>query len=621
MHFAEHIAGGIGKHLAGSGNSVEGLQKNLPTKWLEGFLGSQRELLALDAVEFYSDPFDERLISSRVSDPSLAHGYPRLSLDLLERAFSGEHVPVVQHVGSGDLIRCLVPVRLGASGKGQIQGVLAVSDYIPVSLVNKVDEIASVFDDYKDTNPLKYPMKTTYLVILIMITLVILFVAIWIGLYMARELTVPVERLVYGAQEVGAGNLDVSIISSGHDEITVLVESFNKMTHDLRESRTRLIQAGADLEKRRLQLEAVLGNIGTGVIAVDSRGEITTFNPSAARLLQMDSDAVLSRPYREILRGEALPLVEMIDRALADVEARDSRLMTAPEIAQVSFRLGENVKMLAVMTTPLRESETNWGVVMVIDDMTHLVKAQREMAWREVARRIAHEIKNPLTPIKLSAQRLQRRMGNYRGRDAELLQECTDTIIKHADELKEMVNEFSNFARFPEVSPTPNDLHEALLEVVKLFSQAHTKIQFKVEQDSRLPIFEFDRDQIKRVLINLLDNGVAALTAHAENRNRMINLRTHYNEQLQMAAVEVSDNGPGMADEVRERVFEPYFSTKKEGTGLGLAIAKRIVNDHDGFIRVHSVPGEGTRFLIELPTAVRHETGGRRSRPGSPLPE
>jgi two-component system nitrogen regulation sensor histidine kinase NtrY len=344
---------------------------------------------------------------------------------------------------------------------------------------------------------------------------------------------------------------------------------------------------------------------------------ITTFNPSAARLLQMNSEAVLSRSYRESLKGDARPLLEMIDRALVDVGVRDSRLVTAPEVAQVSFRFGENVKMLAVMTTPLRENDNNWGVVMVIDDMTHLVKSQREMAWREVARRIAHEIKNPLTPIKLSAQRLQRRMGEYRGRDAELLQECTDTIIKHADELKEMVNEFSNFARLPEVSPTPNDLHAALLEVVKLFSQAHARIQFKVEQDSKVPIFEFDRDQIKRVLINLLDNGVAALNAQAENRSKMIVLETHYNEQLQMAVIEVSDNGPGMSEEVMDRVFEPYFSTKREGTGLGLAIAKRIVNDHDGFIRVHSTPGEGTRFLIELPTAIRHGAGGRRSRPGS----
>jgi two-component system nitrogen regulation sensor histidine kinase NtrY len=257
------------------------------------------------------------------------------------------------------------------------------------------------------------------------------------------------------------------------------------------------------------------------------------------------------------------------------------------------------------VATSLREGNTNWGVVLVIDDMTHLIKGQREMAWREVARRIAHEIKNPLTPIKLSAQRLQRRFGDYRGGDGALLKECTETIIKHTDELKEMVNEFSNFARFPEASPAPHDLNLALKEVVALFQQAHPEIIFQARFESKLPIFEFDRDQIKRVVINLFDNAVSALISNAQSKRKRIRIATHFNEQLQMAVIEVEDNGPGMTEEVKSRLFEPYFSTKKEGTGLGLSIAKRIVNDHDGFIRVRSAPKEGTLFLIEIPSRFR----------------
>jgi two-component system nitrogen regulation sensor histidine kinase NtrY len=609
MHFAEHLAKGIGNRLKPEEFVEAGGLKATPS-WIEGYLEAQRELLALDAVEYYSDALDERVLAHGKPHPELATGFPRLSLDLLDKAFSGEHVSVIQHVGTGDLIRCLVPVHAGTP----VAGVMVVNTYIPVSLVNKVDEIASVFDDYKDTNPLKYPMKTAYLVILIMITLVIIFVAIWIGLYMARELTVPVERLVYGAQAVGAGNLDVTISGSGHDEIAVLVESFNKMTRDLRENRERLTEASADLEKRRLQLEAVLANVGTGVIVVDRAGVITTFNRAVAQLLEIPTDQAVGRRYSDLFKGESAPLVEVISRTLGGGT-------DAPEVAQWNFRAGSTIRALAAVATPLTDvtAGTPWGVVAVIDDMTFLIKGQREMAWREVARRIAHEIKNPLTPIKLSAQRLQRRLTNYRGRDGELVRECTDTIIKHTDELKEMVNEFSNFARFPEISPAPHDLNDACREVVNLFAQAHPDIQFHLEPESRLPVFEFDRDQIKRVMINLLDNAVAALKTLAGGKPRSVRVDTHYHSQLQMAVVGVKDSGPGMTEDVKARVFEPYFSTKTEGTGLGLAIVKRIVNDHDGFIRVHSAPGEGTQFLIELPTAVRHGLDQRPSKFDSPM--
>ncbi|MEO5971068.1 MAG: ATP-binding protein, partial [Bdellovibrionia bacterium] len=203
----------------------------------------------------------------------------------------------------------------------------------------------------------------------------------------------------------------------------------------------------------------------------------------------------------------------------------------------------------------------------------------------------------------LSAQRMQRRVGDYGGREAAILKECTETIIKHTDELKEMVNEFSNFARFPEASPAPHDLNSALSEVITLYRQAHSEIHFSTELELKMPIFEFDRDQIKRVIINLFDNAVAALSCLSASSIKRIRIASHYNEQLQMAVIEVEDNGLGMTEEVKARVFEPYFSTKSEGTGLGLSIAKRIVNDHDGFIRVRSAPGEGTQFLIEIPTA------------------
>jgi two-component system nitrogen regulation sensor histidine kinase NtrY len=613
MHFAEHLAGRLSDLLeerpdwespaprlarGGSGGGGGRGSRNPLVAWLE----SQRELLALDGIEYYTDPLEERFAVQRGPVPELGIPYPRVPLELLDRAFAGEAVSTIQHFGSGDLIRCLVPVRLGARGaprvgppEGGVHGAVVVSTYVPVSLVNKVDEIASVFDDYKVTNPLKYPMKTTYLVILVMITLVIAFVAIWMGLFLARELTVPIEGLVRGAKAVGAGNLDVTLHSSARDEIAVLVDSFNRMTRDLRENRHRLTQASADLEKRRLQLEAVLANVGTGVIVVGRDGEITTFNKAVSELLAIRPADALGRHYAELLEADAAPVAALIRRALeSDLE---------PVVEQWNLSRDGNTKTLSAIATPVRDSEGSrpWGAVAAIDDMTFLVKGQREMAWREVARRIAHEIKNPLTPIKLSAQRLQRRLGALEGREGELLRECTETIVKHTDELKELVNEFSSFARLPEISPAVHDLNQAIAEVVALYRQAHTELEIELQADNGLPAFEFDRDQLKRVVINLMDNAVAATRSPPAGSVPRIAVRSRHRPELQLAIVTVQDNGTGMSEEVKARLFEPYFSTKSEGTGLGLAIAKRIVNDHDGVIRVQSEPGEGALFTIELP--------------------
>jgi len=603
LHFADHISTGVRRRIREVGGSSLSVRPEGRGSWFQSFLEEQRSLLALDAVELYFGPLDERILVQKEIPVDLPGGYPRASLDLLEKAFRGDRVSTVQHLGAGDLIRVLVPVR----STDQVSAVVIVNTFIPVSLVSKIDEIASVFDDYQGTNPLKYPMKTAYFVILVLITMVIIVVAIWLGLYLARELTVPVERLVKGAKEVGDGNLDVTIAVKGQDEISVLVDSFNRMTAHLKQSRESLNQANRDLDKRRIQVEAILANIGTGVLVVDRNGATSTFNASASRIFEKDPAVVVGRPFRDVFsEDEFLPLRELIEEALG--QKADPKVMRTPEVLQWGVRMGTDQKALASVASPLFEEgrESPWGAVIVIDDLTYLIKGQREMAWREVARRIAHEIKNPLTPIKLSAQRIQRRFSTKTGVDGEVLRECTEMIVQHVDELRDLVNEFSDFARFPEVSPAPNDLNAAIREVHTLYVQAHPSVSICFEPDTNLPIFEFDRDQMKRVLINLMDNAVAALEPSSNSgESKRIEIHTQFHEALKLIGVTVRDNGPGMPDEVLSRVFEPYFSTKSSGTGLGLAIAKRIVNDHDGVIRVHSELGKGTQFLIEIPQVIR----------------
>lgn len=579
LHFAERLAQQV-------------LQANPDA--LDELLESQRQLLSLHAVEFYPDAFAERIITQETPSANVPRFFPRLATDLLEKALSETKVTILQHVNRGDLLRVLVPVK-GKSDQPPL-GVLVVNTYVPVSLVSKVDEISNVFKDYKELNPLQYPVKTAYFVLLVMMTLVIIFVAIWMGLYLARELTVPVERLVRGAQSVGGGNLDIKIESTGQDEIATLVESFNRMTRDLKEGRERLRKTAVDAETRKLQLEAVLANVGTGVIVVDAERRIGTFNRAASQILKLEPEQAVGREVREVFSGDSSALIELIDK----LENHPIDASLQAETAQWNDHSTPETRSLAAIGTPLIENGARWGVVVVIEDMTYLIKGQREMAWREVARRIAHEIKNPLTPIKLSAQRLQRRLAGREEND--FIQECTDLIIRGADELKELVNEFSNFARFPEANPSPNDLNRTIEEVVQLYRQAHPWLNVEFDTEQRIPIFDFDHDQIKRAMINLFDNAVAALDGSA---TPLIRVETRLNSQLQIATITVEDHGSGMPEDVKSRVFEPYFSTKRGGTGLGLAITKRIISDHDGFIRVQSTPGKGTTFTIELPLVAK----------------
>jgi len=264
---------------------------------------------------------------------------------------------------------------------------------------------------------------------------------------------------------------------------------------------------------------------------------------------------------------------------------------------QVSLPAGDTKIILLVNVTTLKDENNEFmGTVVVFDDLTQLLKAQRMAAWREVARRIAHEIKNPLTPIQLSAQRLRRRYLDRFSADDIVFDECTTMIIKQVDDLKNLVNEFSSFARMPASNPSLNNLNDVLNEALVLFQEGHKEIQFQLQTDPDLPAFNLDREQIKRVAINLLDNAVAAV-----NGNGQITIETSFNKDLRIATLKISDNGSGIPAEDKPRLFEPYFSTKKSGTGLGLAIVSTIISDHNGYIRVRDNEPQGTHFIVELP--------------------
>ncbi|HAO93362.1 MAG: hypothetical protein A2X99_08540 [Deltaproteobacteria bacterium GWB2_55_19] len=520
---------------------------------------------------------------------------PDVDQEAVLKALRGEASGFVQTLQVGDVVRGVAPIP-SVSNPDKVVGAVAVSYYVPKSLIDKMKEISAAFEGYKQLKLIKNPVKAKYFTILLIITLVIVFFSTWIGRYIAREITVPIQELAEGTHAVASGNLDFRIKTDSKDEIGLLVNSFNRMTEDLKAGKTKLEDANlelrrtnTELDQRRRYIEIVLGNVPAGVVSIDKLGRIVSINRVAAEILGTDEGYALGKVYKEVLRPEDQEAFREMIREMNEMGAESLE-------RQIKVALEDKAMTVLVNLNALKdESGSYLGMVAVLDDLTHLLKTQRMFAWKEVARRIAHEIKNPLTPIKLSAQRLRKKyLDRFPG--DEVFDECTTTIIRQVDELKTLVNEFSSFARMPASNPSPNDLNEIVQETVSLYKAGQRRIRFDSVLDKRLPVLDIDRDQIKRVLINLIDNAIAAVGEDGEVR-----VETLLVEELQLARLEVVDSGAGIPADVKERLFEPYFSTKRSGTGLGLAIVSNIIADHNGYIRVKDNMPHGTRFVIELP--------------------
>jgi len=520
----------------------------------------------------------------RVEDPTLKTVFLPPPKDLLEAGFSGKEVSRILSVGEGEVITGIAPIFNPSEG-GEVVGVVAASHFIPKSLTVKMREISQAFVEYKQLKILKRPIKFSYMMALLMVTLLILFSATWFGFRLAKDITDPIKELAEATHQIATGDLSFRIQIKAADEIGMLVQSFNQMTEDLQVSRS-------ELEQRKKYMEIVLKNVAAGVISIDEKGMITTINTSAEQMLKIKGETVLEKKFSEVLAKE---YVEQIEGLLS--EFKSSQKDSIEKQLTVNLE-GRSLSLLINLTTLKDEEGRPLGVVAVFDDLTQLIKAQRMAAWREVARRIAHEIKNPLTPIQLSAQRLRKRYLEKLRPDGAVFDECTRTIVKQVEELKGMVNEFSNFARMPACQPTPNHLNEIVKETMVLFQEAPKEVRIEfIPHD--LPVFNIDRDQMKRVMINLIKNSLTAI-----EREGNIRIETSYDPKLQMVRLEVSDDGCGIPDEEKGKLFEPYYSTKKSGTGLGLTIVNAVIADHNGYIRVRDNEPKGTTFLIELPVRV-----------------
>jgi two-component system nitrogen regulation sensor histidine kinase NtrY len=564
---------------------------------LASYLVEQQDQLGISAVTVFGRDVQELV---HVKDPVLAD-LPTRDVDesQLRRAMAGQDITTVRELSSGDLIEAFTPIWSKRSGTREMVGVIVLSTHVTERLEAKVRGISQAFQEYKQLKLLKNPIKGIYILLFLLMTLIVVFSFTWFGLYLARGITGPIEQLAEGTREVAAGNLSYKVEARADDEIGLLVQSFNRMTDDLSQSKRRLEEAYLDLqdkhtelEERRRYIETVLEAITTGVVSLDPLGRLTTINRAAARMFRVNAVTSLGRLIEEVFAGPDLKdVVSLVQRT------RRTKFGTAS--LELHLRRDGAALALLASATALRGPEGEYGgAVVVFDDLTELLKAQRLAAWREVAQRIAHEIKNPLTPIQLSAQRLRRRLIRASAEEQQLVSECTETIIHEVDGLKRLVDEFSRFARMPALTPRPTDVRPLIETVASLYRDSHPELTLTTRHAEDLPLLDIDPDYIKRAVLNLVDNAVDAAGPGGQ-----VTVDTEYLEETARARMTVSDSGPGIPTGERDKLFLPYFSTKVTGMGLGLPIVHQIVAEHGGTIHIEDNLPRGSRFIIEVPVS------------------
>ena len=553
-------------------------------------------LALVEVYRIVSGPDDPQLVATAKAHVIPENYSPTGAETLARRAARG--VPEVRDVeplpNGGELIRAAVPIQ--AAGL-PVRGVVIASGHVTGQFATRARRMTSAYESYQQLRVLKQPLAGVYLSFFLMLTLMILVSATWMGLYVAKRITRPVQTLAIAAREIGAGHLDHRVEPETSDEFGSLMDAFNRMAADIAASRRQLEQSSVELqntheeiEGRRRYVETILERIATGVISVDPSGRIRTWNSAASRLLGIDVH-VSGLPAAAVFGSPELkPLGALLDqtsRKSVDLPPQD-----------VSITRDGRELHLAVMTTPLRRDDGGTdGTVIVFDDVSPLIRAQKVAAWREVARRLAHEIKNPLTPIQLCAERLRRHFSSAAEPTRALVEECTTTIVGEVESLKGLVDEFSQFARMPAPRAVSTDLHGLLDDALGLYRGLFTSVELCASYGTDVPRVSVDPEQLRRVVINLIDNAIEAM--HREGR---IDISTLHDRANSVVRIVVADDGPGIPLAERDKLFLPYYSTKQRGSGLGLAIVRRIIAEHGGSIVVGDNTPRGTRFTIELPT-------------------
>ncbi|MBN2654913.1 MAG: HAMP domain-containing protein [Nitrospirae bacterium] len=501
--------------------------------------------------------------------------------EMIQEALKGREGSEIISLDIGDIARAAVPVP---------GGVVVAEFTLPKELALQAGRLREMYEDLIKQQGFRSPLRINYILILGFITLMIVFTSLWVSLKISKGITIPIQELAAATEQIAAGNLDLKVNTASEDEIGLLTESFNQMVAQLRENKESLQTAYKEIDRRRLYLETILENINSGVIFLDPTGRIVTANKLTGVLLDMKVSELIGKNYMEfisILNSEELSDIvsELSGKLVNEVK----------KIAKVNIH--GKLMHFRIYLTGLRDSSSSGsiGMLAVFDDITDLIKAEKALAWQEVAKRLAHEIKNPLTPIKLSAERLIRKWSKKSEDFGEVLEKSVSTITSEVESLRGLVDIFSRYGRMPEMKKEAADIQQ-LIDSVTFMYKGFKDIKIDIFIQKDLPPIYLDIEQFKRVLINIIDNAIKAMKGSG---TVSINAKSRENTII----FDIADNGPGISDDIKDKLFMPYFSGTDGGTGLGLAIASKIVSDHEGTIAVKDNKPNGAVFTIGIPAA------------------
>ena len=562
------------------------------------------------AVEFTILGPQQRIIATSSDRPMDMLPVPATDEMLLQLRRGRPYVSLDTDSVGGYVIRAAAPFD---DGSGSSRVLIALYP-VPQQLSQLADTVQRSYTQYANLVQLRRPLKSTFVLILTFVVLMSLIAAVYGAFFAAQRLVQPVQDLIAGTRAVAKGNYDTKLPLPGRDELGFLVTSFNDMTKRLGRAREETRRSQQAVEAERAGLAVILARLSTGVVSLEPDLKVRTANQAASAILGVDLEAAIGKPFDESISNTGL-----FSQFLAAIKQRlqPDELDWREQIELLS-ESGKQVLMCACTALP-NDVGGAAGVVLVFDDITTLLQAQRDAAWGEVARRLAHEIKNPLTPIQLSAERMRRKfLGSMNEQDAQVLERATHTIIAQVDAMKQMVNAFSEYARAPDMHFSRFDLNQLITEVVDLYRVQDSSAELKLSLNSQLPNISADRVRIRQILNNLLTNSFEALEAKVGAR---IEIETQLTEEGQKqgasVSISVTDNGPGFQRDLIGTVFDPYVTSKPKGTGLGLAIVKKIVEEHGGRIEADNQRGGGARIRILLPLGgSARSTGVREPRKG-----